>query len=300
MRTHIKTLVPICMILAFISLVWSGYNSAMYLEITKLFSRPGTYVNMMYVGLLVFFISQLVIILSAVISLKKPSGLSLAGKILIILGVISLIILLFHFIALDQLEEDFHYKDPYNSMLKLAWTTQLILFSFFLYSFVYFIVLRKRLARSLISKSMSGEQIFITMNIIGIVCGVAGLLFVFIFTKGYNFFRVGIVYKIIPYCLILLPYFLTLAIWGRNYIRDKRSGLYDEKQKSDINRSGVVALLVSLGVTIGLTIFNFHKIPEVFGNVDISGVVTVLLLPFYCFLVLLVFSLTALYNFKIN
>jgi hypothetical protein len=288
------------MVLAFVSLVWLGYNSSMYLEITKLFVRPKIYVNLMSIGLVIFFISHLVIILSTILSLKKLPGISLAGIILIVLGVISLIFLLFHFVALDQLEEDFQYKDPYSSMLKLAWTTQLVLFSFFLFSFIYFIILARFADKYITTKSVSREQIFVAMNIIGIVCGVVGILLVLLFSQVYNGVQLSIAYKFIPYFFVLLPYLLSLAGWGIRYFRDKRSGWYDEKQNSDINRSGMIALLVSLGVTISLAIFYFHKIPEVFGNIDIAGVVTVLLLPFYCFVVLFVFSVTALYKFKNN
>lgn len=300
MKTHAKTLIRICMVLAFVSLVWLGYNSSMYLEITKLFVRPKIYVNLMSIGLVIFFISHLVIILSTILSLKKLPGISLAGIILIVLGVISLIFLLFHFVALDQLEEDFQYKDPYSSMLKLAWTTQLVLFSFFLFSFIYFIILARFADKYITTKSVSREQIFVAVNIIGIVCGVVGILLVLLFSQVYNGVQLSIAYKFIPYCFVLLPYLLSLAGWGIRYFRDKRSGWYDEKQNSDINRSGMIALLVSLGVTISLAIFYFHKIPEVFGNIDIAGVVTVLLLPFYCFVVLFVFSVTALYKFKNN
>ncbi len=59
-------------------------------------------------------------------------------------------------------------------------------------------------------------------------------------------------------------------------------------------------MLVSVGLTLGLAIFYFHKIPDVFDKIDIPGVITVLVLPFYCFVVLFVFSVTALYNFKNN
>jgi|ERR1035437_154174 hypothetical protein len=300
MKTHAKTLILICIVLAFVSLVWLGYNSSMYLEITKLFVRPKIYVNLMSVGLLFFFISHLTIILSTFISLKKSPGMSLSGTILIILGVISLIFLLFHFVALDQLEEDFHYKDPYSSMLKLAWTTQMVLFSFFLYSFIFFIVLDKSEDKYETTKSISREQIFVAMNIIGIVCGVVGILLVLLFSQAYNVVQLSIVYKIVPYCFVLLPYLLSLGGWGVRYFRDKRSGWYDEKLNSDINKSGMVALLASLGLTIGLAILYFHKIPMVFGQIDIAGVITVLLLPFYCFVVLFVFSVTALHNFKNN
>jgi hypothetical protein len=288
------------MVLAFVSLVWLGYNSSMYLEITKLFVRPKIYVNLMSFGLVIFFISHLILILSTILSLNKIPGISLAGIILIVLGVISLIFLLFHFVALDQLEEDFQYGDPYNNSLKLAWTTQLVLFSYFLFSLIYFIVLSKSVDKYVITKSVSREQIFVAMNIIGIVCGVVGILLVLLFSQVYNGVQMSIAYKLIPYCLVLLPYLLSLAGWGIRYFRDKRAGWYDEKQNSDINGSGMIALLVSLGVTIGLAIFYFHKIPEVFGNIDIPGVVTVLLLPFYCFVVLFIFSVTALYKFKNN
>jgi hypothetical protein len=203
-------------------------------------------------------------------------------------------------VALDQIEEDFHYKDPYSSMLKLAWTTQIVLFSFFIYSLIYFIVLGKSENRSVTTKSVSREQIFVAMNIIGIVCGVVGILLVLLFSQAYNVIRLSIVYKIVPYFFVLLPYLLSLAGWGIRYFRDKRSGWYDEKQNSNINRSGMVALLISLGLTIGLAIFYFHKIPEVFDKIDISGVITVMLLPFYCFVVLFVFSVTALFHFKNN
>lgn len=300
MKTHAKTLILICMVLAFVSLVWLGYNSSMYLEITKLFVRPKIYVNLMSVGMLFFFISHLTIILSTFISLKISPGMSLAGIILIFLGVISLIFLLFHFVALDQLEEDFQYGDPYSNSLKFAWTTQMVLFSFFIYSFIFFIVLAKIKDKYLTTKSISREQIFVAMNIIGIVCGVVGIFLVLLFSQAYNVVRLSIVYKIVPYCFVLLPYLISLAGWGIRYFRDKRSGWYDEKQNSNINRSGMVALLVSLGLTLGLAIFYFHKIPDVFGKIDISGVITVLLLPFYCFVVLFVFSVTALYNFKNN
>jgi hypothetical protein len=300
MKTHAKTLILICMVLAFVSLVWLGYNSSMYLQIEKLFIRPKIFVNLMSVGLLILFINHLVIILSAIISLKKSPGISLAGIILTVFGVISLIFLLFHLVALDQLEEDFQYKDPYSSMLRFAWATQIVLLSFFLYSFIYFMVLYKNGDKYITTKSISREQIFVAMNIIGIVCGVVGILLVLFFSQAYNVVRLKIAYKIIPYCIVLLPYLLSLAGWGIRYFRDKRSGWYDEKQYSNINRSGLVALLVSLGLTIGLAIFYFHKIPDVFGKIDISGVITVLLLPFYCFVVLFVFSVTALYKFKNN
>ena len=163
----------------------------------------------MSIGILFFFLSHLTIILSTFISLKISPGMSLAGIILIFLGVISLIFLLFHFVALDQLEEDFQYGDPYSNSLKFAWTTQMVLFSFFIYSFIFFIVLAKSKDKYLTTKSISREQIFVAMNIIGIVCGVVGIFLVLLFSQAYNVVRLSIVYKIVPYCFVLLPYLIS-------------------------------------------------------------------------------------------
>jgi len=112
METHTKPLIWICIVLAFVNLVWLGYNSSIYLEVTKLFARPKIYVNLMSIGLLIFFLSHLVLILATILSLKNSQGMLNAAIILIVLGVISIIFLLIHLIALDQLKEDFHYKDP--------------------------------------------------------------------------------------------------------------------------------------------------------------------------------------------
>jgi hypothetical protein len=300
MKKHEKILTRICVALAVVSIVWLGFNSSMYLKIPELFIRPKIYIILMTLGLLFFFISQMVIILSTILSLKKSPGMSLAGIILIALGVVSIIFLLFHFVAFDQLEEDFQYKDPYNSMLKLAWLTELVLFSFFLYSFIYFIVLGRAGNKYITTKSVSWEQIFVAMNITGIVCGIAGILLVLLFSQTYHGIQIPVFYKIVPYFFVLSPYLLALCGWGIRYYRDRRSGWYDEKLSSNINRSGMLALLASLGLTIGLVILNFHKISTVFYRIDITGVITVFLLPFYCFVVLLLFSATALYKFRNN
>lgn len=225
---------------------------------------------------------------------------SIGGIILIVFGVISLIFLLLHFVALDQLEEDFQYGDPYKSNAKLAWMTGLILMIFFLYSLIYFIKLRNTVGQNISTKSVSREQIYVAMNITGIVCSVVGIFIVFFYTKMYYGVQIPLIYKIIPYGIVLSPYLPALGVWGIRRFKDRRSGWNDEKQNSDINRSGMVALLVSLTLTIGLAIFYFHKLPVVFKHIDIAGVILVLLLPFYLFVVLFVFSVSALYNFKNN
>lgn len=156
------------------------------------------------------------------------------------------------------------------------------------------------------TKSISREQIFVTLNVIGIVCSIVGILMVLIYFK-FQYFQTDINikhylrrYDIVPYGFIILPYLLVLIGWGIRYFNDRRSGWYDEKQNSNINRSGMVALMVSLPLLIILTIVCFLKTPASSGQIYISGTITVLWLPFYLFMVLFVFSATALYNFRNN
>jgi hypothetical protein len=307
MEKHTKTLIWICIVLAFVSLAWLGFNSFLYLDIPNTLVRQDKYAMLVVIGLMVFFFSHLIIILSTILSLKNSQRMSIAGIILLILGAISFIFLLFHWVSLHEIGDDFTRGYSFSSILKLTWLSQLILISFFLYSLIYFITLARIGDNNASTKSVSREQIFVALNIIGIVCSIVGILMVLFYFQMFHYIQTAINitkhlrrYDIIPYGFILLPYLLVLAGWGIRYFKDKRSGWHDEKQISDINRSGMVALLVSLPLIIGLTVFCFLKTPAVFKQIYIAGTITVLWLPFYLFVVLFVFSITALYNFKNN
>ncbi len=129
------------------------------------------------------------------------------------------------------------------------------------------------------------------MNIIGIVCGITGLLIVladFYFRVNPQFYK----WAIIPYSLfVFIPYLLMLSGWFLQAISDKRSGWYDEKQKFDIYKSSTFTLLVTIPIMFSLFLFNYNSI---------DGIVSILWLPFYIFVILFIFSLSSLYNFKSN
>jgi hypothetical protein len=306
MKEHSKTLIWICIVLAFISLAWLGYNSFMYRDIPNILVKQNIYTKFIGYGLLLFFFSHLIIILCAILSSKYSQFMSVAGNVLLVLGAISFTFLLLHFVSLHEIEDDFTNGYSFKSMLKLTWQSQIIMICFFLFSLIYFIVLARKGDKIDSTKSISREQIFVTLNVIGIVCSIVGILMVIIYFK-FQYFQTDINiqhylrrYDIVPYGFIILPYLLVLAGWGIRYFNDRRSGWYDEKQNSNINRSGMVALMVSLPLLIFLTIFCFLKTSASSGQIYISGTITVLWLPFYLFMVLFVFSATALYKFKNN
>jgi hypothetical protein len=269
--------------------------------------REDIYTKLAGYGLLVFFLSHPIIFMAAILTSNKSERMSVAGNILLVMGVISFFSLLLHFVALHEIGDDYTYGYSFSSMLKLTWHSQIILSAFFFFALFYFIILDRNRDKNTSSKSISREQIFITLNVLGIVCGLVGILIVLSYFKlfQYNSSDISLKhhlrrYDITPFGFVILPYLLVLTGWCIKYFKDRRSGWNDEKQKSNINRSGMVALLVSLPLLICLTIFSFLKAPLLFGPIYISGTITVLWLPFYLFLVLLVFSVTALYNFKYN
>jgi hypothetical protein len=300
MKTYTRILIFICIVLAFVNLAWLGFNSFMYLDMPKLIARMDIIGKLPTVGLLVFFFSHLIIILSISLGLKNYKSMSIARIIILVLGVISFIFLFFHFVSLNEIWDDFKNGYSFKSILKLTWLSQVIMLCFFLFSIFYFITLSRVGDKYASTKSVSREQFFVALNIIGVISSILGGALILFYSRAYYMVRLGIGYKIIPYCFVLLPYLLAISGWGIRYLRDRLSGWHDEKQNSNINRSGMAGMLASFVLTISLAIFYFLKIPVVFGQIDIAGVIIVLLLPLYLFVILFVFSASALYNFKNN
>jgi hypothetical protein len=306
MKDNSKFSAWICIVLASACLAWLSYNSFMYRGIPEVLLRQDIYANLMGYGLLLFFFGHLIIILYAILNLLNSQRSAFAVNALIVLGSVSFFSLLLHFVSLHEIVDDFTHGFPFRSALKLAWYSQIIFISFFLYALIFFIIFVRNRDKNASTKSMSREQIFIALNVIGIVCSLIGILIVLIYFKfQFNQTDLNIKhylrrYDLVPYAFILMPYLIVLAGWGIRYFNDRRSGWYDEKQISNINRSGIIALLISVPLLICLTIYCFLKSPTAAGQIYISGTITVLWLPFYLFIVLFVFSVTALYNFKNN
>src|ERR1035437_9503247 len=75
-------------------------------------------------------------------------------------------------------------------------------------------------------------------KITGIVCSIVGILLVLFFSQVYNGVQLSIVYKIIPYCFVLLPYLLSLAGCGIIFFLEKRRGPHNYNLIPNTTRSG--------------------------------------------------------------
>jgi cytochrome bd-type quinol oxidase subunit 1 len=138
------------------------------------------------------------------------------------------------------------------------------------------------------------------MHILGIVCGVLGILIVFIFLGQLNARHFLVRFLLALYVFVIAPYIVALAGWYIAYLRDKRLGIKDEKQIADLNKSGMLSLQISILIIIAMTFYGFLKPDPKSLWYNFSGLVPVLWLPFILYVTMIVFSGASLYNFKRN
>ncbi len=278
-------------VLGIICAIWLVYNTVQYFDVYKWFEPEkeifGTFV---FIGLIILFFSHIIINLAVVTNLSKRSSNFISGIVLLIFGAVSFIALFFHWGALSDIGKEYPMGLEINNELKAAWLAHILHFSFIIYSLI-FLFRNNKIQGKNQQSSLIGEQLFVSLNIIGIVCGITGLLIVlvdFFFRANPESWK----WAIIPYSLlVLIPYLLVLSGWSFTAISDKKSGWYDEKQKYDIYKSSTFTLLVSIPAMLLLFLFNFNKI---------DGMSSILWLPFYLFVILFIFSVSSLYNFKSN
>ena len=123
------------------------------------------------------------------------------------------------------------------------------------------------------------ESFFIFINIVGIICGLLGLVVTFIYPQ---YIMAEHYYE-----LILIPVFtlyMYTALVGRI---QKSKEIYDEKQNLDMTRAAAFALPVTVVVMFLLFAFS-----------DEISMINIIWFPVYIFFTIMVFSLTTLVLFK--
>lgn len=292
-------------LLAALCLIWLGLNSFFYREIPEVLTGNDIKIKIILIGLVVYFFSHLIIIFAT--ATGSQNKVSVIRFLLLGWGIVSFIFVLLHFVSLNEIADDFKSGYAYKSMLKLTWHSQIVMALFFISAFVYFAAAAIRGGNTLQVRSISREQMFITLNIAGIASGIVGLFFIFVYLKFYeiSWFPLNIRHQlrsfdIYPFAFAILPYLVVLTGWSIRYFADRRSGWNDEKESTNINRSGMLTLMISLPVMVILVVACFAtRIPSQ-GNVLITGSLSVLWLVFYLFFSMLVFSVTALYKFRLD
>lgn len=291
MKKFVKVSIWATIVLCIVNILWLVYNMYQYLNVSKWFDSNEIFVTLVFIGLLVLFFSHIIIFLSIVRSFNKQSSTFLSGIVLLIVGSISFIAIFFHWGALTDILKEYPAGFGINIELTAIWISLILHYSFIIYSLVYIVRTKRLLESTKPFSSLFGEKLFVSLNIIGIVCGIIGLLIVlvdFYFRSNPQSYK----WAIIPYSLfVFMPYLLVLSGWILHAFNNRQSGWYDEKQKFDIYKSSTFTLLISMPIMFTLFLINYDGVNEI---------ISILWLPFYLFIVLLIFSISSLYNFKSN
>ena len=292
-------------LLAALCLIWLGLNSFFYSEIPEVLTGNDIKIKIILTGLVVYFFSHLIIIFAT--ATRGQNKISVIRYLLLGWGIVSFIFVLLHFVSLHEIADDFGSGYSYKSMLRLTWHSQIVMALFYIFTIVYFTTAAVRGGNTLQVRSISREQMFITLNSAGIASGIVGLFFIFVYLKFYenswlplNIRHQMRSFDIFPFAFAILPYLVVLAGWSIRYFADRRSGWNDEKESSNINRSGMLTLMISMPVIVFLIIACFSTHIPSRGNVLITGSLSVLWLFFYLFFSIFVFSVTALYKFRLD
>jgi len=115
----------------------------MYRDFATFIMRDDVFMWISVSGLIVFLLTHLDIIFSAVHSFRNSNSLTSMEIILIIFGILSFVMLLVYFITMNEIEDNIIDGYPFKGLIRLEWSAHFIIISFFLYALFYFIHLSR-------------------------------------------------------------------------------------------------------------------------------------------------------------
>jgi hypothetical protein len=287
----IQILSLITMILLLISFLWLFYKIYAYHEISE-----GVSSYYMYIGIATGNFLKIILLLFLGIFLYFAFENNLKIKVLayftFVAGFFTIFWIVFDWVALQNILK-------HKSDTSLEWSSLriglIINYIFYFIGFITLIKVRRDVRPSLTKrKSITDEVTFEVVQYIGIVCSSIGLglvLFVSLFLNQYlhltTRFDTEILYFF--YFVIFLPYIAIILYWIIRLVREKNPTIGDEKQKHDLTMAGLVTWLLSFPGVVFLLVINNGRMEVLSKLVD---------LPLYLFATLLIFSISALRNFK--
>jgi hypothetical protein len=298
MEKRLKISSVISLILAIISAGWLIFNFTMYellrprvvnLEALGNLEQPG---NFIWIGYWVFILYHISAFLTYIFHLQWFRKINAFNIILLITGIFSFLVIFGDWAILGDIGKEY----------KEGWDTSgewVILYIFLIFNAVFYILMffflfstfRMMKLKTDLKPVKKDEMVFTVAQFVGIVCGLLGLLWIFmnVIVNSANIKHIK-VHGMITCILLLLPYALIVSYWFLIKFRERIDDWYDEKQWKDVTRAGFMTLLISIPVMLALFIATFSSLP--------GGVFGILWLPFYLFMVLFIFSLSTLFFYN--
>ncbi len=238
--------------------------------------------NWVGIGLLCFLGFCLLSLFQMANFLKNAKKITILSLFLIVSGVLSLLFVFSDVALLSDIGKQYRYgfAQPEWSVIYPIMGFQLLTALSFTYLHFSGFMREKQL-----KKIARDSNIFMAVQYVGLICGLLGLSassLGFLFPSAWNL----TIHTTISSIVLLIPYFLAVLYWFINKFQEKPRQWYDEKQLQDVGKSAFLTMIISIVFMIGLFVTNYN---------NLSGVVSLLWLPLYLFLVLFLFSFSNLY-----
>jgi len=151
----------------------------------------------------------------------------------------------------------------------------LLVFTVVAAGFLYWLLPKTKLARHF----KMNETLFIVTNIIGMICGIVGLVVTFLFPQ--------FIIELHLWELIVTPFALIYIYWRLIMRIRKNTEIVDEKQDYNMTRAGAITMAFSIPAMVIMFILYYNRI--------FNGPIW---FPYYFFVTLLVFSASTLFLFR--
>jgi hypothetical protein len=245
-------------------------------------STEESLVNWVGVGLLLFLIFCLLSLFRLFKYLKNAKDITLSSLLLVAAGVLSFLFVFSDVALLGDIG-----KQYMHGLAQPEWSLLYPILAFQLMTTVIFTCFHlvgfkqegqvKQIARD--------SNVFLVVQYVGIICGLMGLAFSclgFLYPRAWSLQ----VHSTMTSVILLGPYALAVIYWLITKLQEKHRQWYDEKQVQDVGKSAFLTVVASVIFMAILFITNYN---------NLRGVVSILWLPLYLFLVLFLFSLGNLY-----
>jgi hypothetical protein len=153
----------------------------------------------------------------------------------------------------------------------------LLLFILLLGILMFWLIPKTRLR----SKLKMNDNLYKLTQIVGMICGISGLVCVFFFPHW--------IIELHLWELIIMPYVVIQVYWGMVIKVSRNPDWLDEKQDYDMTKAGGHVFAASIPAMIILYMLYYNEI--------LSGLIW---FPYYLFISILVFSSSIYYSFAKN
>lgn len=298
MEKRLKISSIISLTLAIISAGWLIFNFVMYellkpriigLEPLGKLEQLSVFI---WIGYWVFMLYHVSAFLTYVFHLQLFRRINAFKIILLISGIVSFLAIFGDWAILGDIGKE--YKEGWDTSGEWIFLYIFLIINalFYILMFIFlFSNFRMMKLKKDIKPVLKDEMVFTVAQLVGILCGLLGLSWIFfnmIFNAG-NIMHIK-VYGMLTCVLLLIPYVLIVSYWLLIKFREKIEDWYDEKQWKDVARAGFTTLLISILLMLFLFIATFSSLP--------GGVFGLLWFPFYLFTALLIFSASTLYFYN--